>query len=253
MLMHSRCVHADHSWFLSFPYVAHSHPLIPLLLLLQGAADSEAELERLVTDLLQAQGLGDDNGSGDPSGGVPGPTSSRAQDRSIAPAPGAGPIPYRLARGGSAAIVQQRTLFPLGEFVKMRSTEYAWHLAFPTVFRPRYVDGKWIIPGDPTGWHVPRDKKVRYTEWHKWLMWRDDGIPAKHPTFSLVVNNDQQREALQGQGRAALYVDSNFDETITAEEFLRQWQSEENGQASIRSRLLHFAGNVRGTDQYWNR
>jgi hypothetical protein len=90
-------------------------------------------------------------------------------------------------------------------------------------------------------------------DWHKWLMWRGDGLPVKHPTFSLVVNNDQQREALQGQGRAALYVDTDLPSSITAEEFLADWLHENgDGQRKIRSRLQHFAGNVRGTDQYWS-
>jgi hypothetical protein len=65
-------------------------------------------------------------------------------------------------------------------------------------------------------------------------MWRGDGLPARHPTFALVVNNDQQREALQGQGRAALYVDSDLPSTITAEEFLQQWLSANgDGQRTI--------------------
>jgi hypothetical protein len=145
-------------------------------------------------------------------------------------------VPYRLTRGGSAAQVRQQDLFPRGDFVNMRRTRYAWSLAFPSVFPPRYIDGRWVILGDPTGWIEPRDKAVSYPEWHKWLMWRGDGLPPKHPTFALVINNDQQRNALQGQGRAALYVDSDLSPTITAGEFLHEWQDDDgDGQKKIRS------------------
>ena len=90
----------------------------------------------------------------------------------------------------------------------MNTTPYAWARAFPTLFYPVYTvyRGKlqWIINGDITAHVENRDKYVNRNHWYEYLMWRSDGQPAAHPTFSLVLFNHKTRDALQKQGRFVL-------------------------------------------------
>ena len=51
-------------------------------------------------------------------------------------------------------------------------------------------------------------------------MWRSDGMPASHPTFSIVTYNHKIRHLLQGQGRHALNM-SGLDPNMKAHDFLR--------------------------------
>jgi hypothetical protein len=48
------------------------------------------------------------------------------------------------------ARMQQKEALPTGSFASMQQTEYAWALAFPTLFLPTYVNGKWVMLGDLT-------------------------------------------------------------------------------------------------------
>ena len=45
-----------------------------------------------------------------------------------------------------------------------------------------------------------------------------------HPIFCLMLYSHKRRTALQGQGRVALHTD-DIDTTITAEEFLNEWDN----------------------------
>ena len=96
------------------------------------------------------------------------------------------------------AVFNQIDVLNLGEFANMNSTPYAWSRAFPTIFIPIYVnvngEYKWIVNGDITGVNGTRDKSVKQTQWHEYLMWRSDGVPASHPLFSLVLYNHKIRE-----------------------------------------------------------
>ena len=47
-------------------------------------------------------------------------------------------------------------------------------------------------------------KEVNHNHWYEYLMWRSDGQPAGHPTFSLVLFNHKTCDALQKQGRFVL-------------------------------------------------
>jgi hypothetical protein len=123
----------------------------------------------------------------------------------------------QLNADGTEAAVDQTEILPTGDFVDMRRTKFAWAMAFPTVFRPRQLtDGSYMVDGDCTGWDGPRDRTPQFHEWAKHLMWRSDGMPAKHPTLGLVLNNDIQRRQLHSQGLVALHLDNSMDATSTA-------------------------------------
>ena len=123
----------------------------------------------------------------------------------------------------TTATFAHRDVLPTGDFVDMNSTKYAWSLAFPTLFVPRYtsIDGsnekKWRIFHDPTGWDSPRDKPVDPNKWYEHQMWRSDGAPAAHPTFALVAYNHKMKNQLRGQARYAVSI-SGIDPNITCEE-----------------------------------
>ena len=195
-----------------------------------------------------------------------------------------------LERDGEEAHVLQSNLLPTGDFVKMGTKRFSYSMAFPTVFCPAYVDGRWTIPGDFTAWHTPRHRCVPKPDWHRWLMWRSDGRPAAHPTFALFLDNDSRRSQLQSQGCIAL---RDVDPTLTVSEFMAQWQAGSTGAGGshaptggqagstgagsshaptggqagstgagsshaptgghrdIRRKIQYYAGNVRSTDQYW--
>ena len=70
-----------------------------------------------------------------------------------------------------------------------------------------------------------------------------------HPTFYIMLYSHKRRTALQGQGRVDMHT-NDIDTTITAEEFLNEW---DNGdlQCKLKRRLKHFSGNASGTNHYW--
>ena len=115
--------------------------------------------------------------------------------------------------------LHQENFLPTGDFVNMDTTLYSWSLAFLPIFHPCYIDRKWVILGDYTGWHTTRDGFVKKSEWYEWLAWRSDGRPIGHPPFCLMLYSHKRRTVLQGQGRVALHTDDT-NTTITAEEFL---------------------------------
>jgi hypothetical protein len=76
------------------------------------------------------------------------------------------------------ARMQQKEALPTGSFASMQHTEYAWALAFPTLFPPTYVNGKWVMLGDLTGPPPSgfRDRKVPVAELAKWMMWTSTDV-----------------------------------------------------------------------------
>ena len=90
----------------------------------------------------------------------------------------------------------------------MNSTPFAWSRAFPTIFIPTYIningDFTWTIHGDITRSTFTCDKKINPNHWYEYLMWRSDGIPSSHPTFSLTLYNQKNCNSLQKQGRFVL-------------------------------------------------
>ena len=99
---------------------------------------------------------------------------------------------------------EQPNVLPTKGFANMTKTPYAWARAFPTVFIPCYIEFKgeyqWIILNDITGFPYPQEKPVSINKWYEYQMWRSDGIPASHPTFSIVLYNHKVKSSLQKQG-----------------------------------------------------
>lgn len=87
------------------------------------------------------------------------------------------------------------------------------------------------------------------SEWAEWLMWQSDGRPVSHPTFALALESYMRRSSLQKQGHVAVSLDE-VDPNLTVTEFEALLSSDE-GQESLLRHLQSFAGNVRGTSQYW--
>eukprot|EP00957_Ditylum_brightwellii_P073652 5596285-Ditylum_brightwellii.AAC.1 len=98
--------------------------------------------------------------------------------------------------GGTTATYDQENALPTGEFVSMDTTLYSWSLAFPTIFPPCFIDGKWVILGDYIGLHTTCDRCVKKSEWYEWLAWRSDGRPMGHQTFCLMLCRHKKRTAL---------------------------------------------------------
>ncbi len=187
------------------------------------------------------------------------------------------------SRGGNATLVQQRireavetiqtegeftnnresvtfaqpTVLPTNEFANMNTTPYAWARAFPTVFMPVYVQFKgemrWVILNDITGSHGTREKSVSIHKWYNYMMWRSDGIPSSHPTFSLVLYNHKMRNSLQSQGRFTINT-SDIDPTITLDT-IRNARCDNNALQIATEDLLKrahmHASNIPGTMPYW--
>eukprot|EP00957_Ditylum_brightwellii_P212110 15366976-Ditylum_brightwellii.AAC.1 len=126
--------------------------------------------------------------------------------------------------GETAATYHQENFLPTGDFVSMDTTLYSWSLVFSTIFPPCYIDGKWVILGNYTGWHTTHERSVKKSEWYEWLAWRSDGKPMGHPSFCLILYSHKRRAALQGQDKVALHTD-DINTTIIAEEFLNEWDN----------------------------
>lgn len=152
-------------------------------------------------------------------------------------------------QSGDTATIPQSDAMPTGGFVDMRKTPYAWARAFPSVFPLVYVDGRIDVWGDPTGWQGIRERSVNWDDWANWLMWSSDGFAASHPTLALVILNDVNRRRLHQQGSVAISLDDSMDATTTAEDWLGRIRADRD---KLKQSLNYFAGNVRGTDQYWN-
>ena len=50
-----------------------------------------------------------------------------------------------LSHNETTAHFKQDNVIPLTDYVDMNKTTFAWTRAFPTVFPPAYIDGKWIL------------------------------------------------------------------------------------------------------------
>jgi len=75
-----------------------------------------------------------------------------------------------LSQNKTTANFNQDNVIPLTDFVDMNKTTFAWARAFPTVFPPEYIDGKWIIRHDITGYVSIRDRNMKQTDWMEYLI-----------------------------------------------------------------------------------
>jgi hypothetical protein len=153
----------------------------------------------------------------------------------------------------------QPTILQTDGFVDMSNTPYAWARAFPTLFIPEYIpisssDYAWVIRHEITGWHKSRgDKKVDTSKWYQYMMWRHDGAPAKHATFSLALFNYKTSIALQQVGRHVINT-SSIDPTITMAELREADANNDTIEAAVRNvvQKAHlFSSSVPGTPRYW--
>ena len=154
------------------------------------------------------------------------------------------------------ATFQQTDVLPIDGFANMNKTPYAWSRAFPTVFIPEYriIDNewKWVICHDITGWLCVRENEIPTLLWYEHIIWRSDGIPAAHPTFSLVLYNHKVKNQLQKQGRFVLNM-SEVDANI----YLDKIRDAPTNQAlrkevdKVIETARSYAGNIPGTKPYW--
>ena len=150
---------------------------------------------------------------------------------------------------------EQPTVLPTKGFANMSKTPYEWARAFPTVFIPRYIEFKgkyqWIILNDITGFPYPQEKPVSINKWYEYQMWRSDGIPASHPTFSIVLYNHEVKSSLQKQGQYAVNI-ANVDPSVTVNDIKNGKSDDElkkQTDALFKQAHLH-ASNVPGTNLY---
>ena len=160
---------------------------------------------------------------------------------------------------GTSVVLQNPEVFQNDGFVDMNRTQFVWARAFPSCYRPSYINMngtmKWIIMNDITGFDSkhPREKIVQFKDWIQHQLWRSDGFPAKHPTWSICMLNHKMKNALQKQGTYAIST-NQLDPSVT----IRKIQEAAPGRNLTRmvqqvmkiARL--FASNVPGTDPYWH-
>ena len=131
--------------------------------------------------------------------------------------------------------MNQDDVLPTGDFVNMDTTPFAWARAFPTIFIPTYLNGEWVILHDYTqcfNMKQVREVTVNYKDWLQFMMFQSDGVPASHPTFSLVALNHKMKSQLQTQGHYVLNT-SNMDPNITGEELLDMWNDKQSGRKEL--------------------
>ena len=160
------------------------------------------------------------------------------------------PLPEVTAtKSGKTAFLPAADLLPKGDFVNMKSTPWAWAMSFPTLIFPTLVGGKWVIRGDPTACDIVRDQTPSLIEWGEYMMWRNDGGPARHPTFALILNAEISQTQLRDQGRVFLSR-MDISPTMSLVEFQESYKDPAK-KRKYHEQLQHSAGNVLGTDQYW--
>jgi hypothetical protein len=157
----------------------------------------------------------------------------------------------------TTATFQHNEVLPVDGFADMNKTRYAWARAFPSLFIPVYAFNRstgqmeWMIFHDITGWVATRDKSVNKIQWYEFMMWRSDGRPAGHPTFSLVLYNHKVKNYLQGQGQYLVNT-SDFDPTTTINAIRTATDEDavkKQTQKLLEKALVH-SGNQPGTPAY---
>ena len=151
--------------------------------------------------------------------------------------------------------VPQRTAAPTGDFVDMNNCDWAWTKAFPTLFVPVLVDpdnNVWGIVGDRNNPIQNERDRPSYTDWADYMMWRNDGRPARHPVFCFVLNSEKQKKQMFSQTNAFLnFGDNPIDATASLDQVKEKMKDPARRKEVSRS-LQHYTGNVAGTDQYWS-
>ena len=154
-----------------------------------------------------------------------------------------------MSQNESTVKLKQNEAIPLTEFADMNKTRFAWARAFPTIFQPEYIDGKWTIRHDITGSVTVRERNVNQNDWMIYLMWRSDGLPTSHPTFALVLYNHKVRNQLQKLGSVCLNSE-NINPYTTVDDLKLLWANDDD-RKKLQKKLFTFASNVPGTKPYW--
>ena len=83
-------------------------------------------------------------------------------------------------------------------------------------------------------------------------MWRSDGAPAAHPTFSLVVMNHKMKSQLMKSGNFVLNTDG-IDVEQTCEDLRNAEPGDEldNQVQKLMEQAMVHTSNVPGTKAYW--
>jgi hypothetical protein len=177
------------------------------------------------------------------------------------------PLPApTMTRNNETATFNQSDLLSTDGFVNMNKTRYSWARAFPTVFIPEFLpfptrrttqddapyEWKWVIRHDISGWISPRDKQPKFERWYRHLMWRYDGVPAAHPTFSLALYNYKCQQSLQRQGQFVVNT-SDIDPDTTIKDVFQDTDDERRKQAveEVVNKAHCHSGNIVGTPRYW--
>ena len=158
---------------------------------------------------------------------------------------------------GDTAVFRQQDVLPcINDFANMSTTVYSWTRAFPSLFIPTFTsvgnEMKWVILQDITGTPFPRETRVSMNRWYDYIMWRSDGRPTEHPTFSLVLYNHKIKTALQKQGAYCINT-SEIDPNITMEELRNATNDSQRRRAvdSLVRKASLYSSNIPGTTSYW--
>ena len=119
-----------------------------------------------------------------------------------------------LTQNESTVKLKENVFIPLTEFVDMNKTRFSWKRAFPTIFQPEYIEGKWNIVHDITRSITVREMNVNQNDWMGYLMWRSDGLPTSHPIFALIIYNHNVRNQLHKLGSVYLNTEDINQYTI---------------------------------------
>ena len=123
---------------------------------------------------------------------------------------------------------------PINEF----NTEGYMSCGFPTLF-----------PTGDADFLAPRQHAVTVGYFFKHLMMYHDGRFTKHPRFHFFALNSEMRWRALVTGR--IYVCQHPNDAHLSVDELRDMVGREGQQFS--NHVLHYAGSLRGTRQYWSR
>ena len=102
---------------------------------------------------------------------------------------------------GTSVVLEHTDVFTNDGFVDMNKTQFVWARAFLNCYIPSYTckNGQiqWVITSNITGFNGLRERNMKFNDWLHHQIWRSDGLPAKHPTWSICMLNHRMKTALQ--------------------------------------------------------
>ena len=131
----------------------------------------------------------------------------------------------------------------------MNKTRFVWARAFPTIFKPEYIESKQTIRYDITGSITVRARNVNQNDQMEYLMTRSEGLPTSHPTFTLVLYNHKICNQLQKLGIVCLNTE-NINLYITVPNLKQLW-SNDDYRTKLQRKLFTFVPNNPGSKPYW--